>query len=220
MRDYSSQKIEIETIKPRTITVNLSNADVKRLAEKSGEGGLTISELLENFIGDLVDGTYSNGSDERMYAEQWYQRCWFAMFSDDTFLKFLLLWGDLDDYIDLMDELESNKKEMAEMTADAEEYSAEERDELQGYIKLIIIGANFWSENAKRNPMFLKKKSKILWHGNHSLTQYSTLKIHSKTLLASRGKMYPLVSFSHLLAVALGQRPLIPPPVPFCKTAK
>ena len=112
MRDYSSQKNEIETIKPRTITVNLSDADVKRLAEKSGEGGLTISELLENFIGDLVDGTYSNGSDERMYAEQWYQRCWFAMFSDDTFLKFLLLWGDLDDYIDLMDELESNKKEM------------------------------------------------------------------------------------------------------------
>lgn len=47
--------------------MNLSDADVRRLAEKSGEGGLTISELLENFIGDLVDGTYSNGSDERMY---------------------------------------------------------------------------------------------------------------------------------------------------------
>ena len=55
--------------------MNLSDADVRRLAEKSGEGGLAISELLENFIGDLVDGTYSNGSDERMYAEQWYQRC-------------------------------------------------------------------------------------------------------------------------------------------------
>ena len=55
MRDYSSQREEIETIKPRTITVNLSDADVRRLAEKSGEGGLTISELLENFIGDLVD---------------------------------------------------------------------------------------------------------------------------------------------------------------------
>lgn len=27
MRDYSSQKNEIETIKPRTITVNLSDAD-------------------------------------------------------------------------------------------------------------------------------------------------------------------------------------------------
>ena len=137
MKNWKSkviQREEIETIKPRTITVNLSDADVRRLAEKSGEGGLTISELLENFIGDLVDGTYSNGSDERMYAEQWYQRCWFAMFSGDTFLKFLLLWGDLDDYIDLMDELESNKKEMEEMTADAEEYSAEERNEIQEYI--------------------------------------------------------------------------------------
>lgn len=40
--------------------------------------------------------------------------------------------------------------------------------------------------------MFLKKKSKILWRENHSLTQYSTLKIHSKTLLASMGKLYPL----------------------------
>ena len=38
MRDYSSQREEIETIKPRTITVNLSDADVRRLAEKSGEG--------------------------------------------------------------------------------------------------------------------------------------------------------------------------------------
>ena len=43
MRDYNSRKNEIETIKPRTITINLSDADVKRLAEKSGEGGLTIS---------------------------------------------------------------------------------------------------------------------------------------------------------------------------------
>lgn len=154
MRDYSSQKIEIETI-----TVNLSDADVKRLAEKSGEGGLTISELLENFIGDLVDGTYSNGSDERMYAEQWYQRCWFAMFSDDTFLKFLLLWGDLDDYIDLMDELESNKKEMAEMTADAEEYSAEERDELQEYINELQKEIDyFWGKFLERNR---KKESYV-----------------------------------------------------------
>ena len=128
------QQTEIETINPRTYHLNLSDNDVKRLALKAGECNLNVSELLENFIGDLISGTYSNGSDERMYAEQWYQRCWFAMFSDDTFLKFLLLWGDLGAYMDLMDELESNKKEMAEMTADAEEYSSEERDELQEYI--------------------------------------------------------------------------------------
>ena len=209
MRDYSSQREEIETIKPRTITVNLSDADVRRLAEKSGEGGLMISELLENFIGDLVDGTYSNGSDERMYAEQWYQRCWFAMFSDDTFLKFLLLWGDLDDYIDLMDELESNKKEMAEMTADAEEYSSEERDELQEYINDLQEEKDYyWNKFLERkcqkesyvfekeiemgqiDIVLDKNKLKILWRGNRSLTHYLTPKIHRSTLLASRGKIY------------------------------
>ena len=152
MRDYNLRKNEIETIKPRTITINLSDADVKRLAEKSGEGGLTISELLENFIGDLVDGTYSNGSDERMYAEQWYQRCWFAMFSDDTFLKFLLLWGDLDDFIDLMNEMESSKKEMAEVTADAENCSDEERDELQEYINELQKEIDYyWGKFLERN---------------------------------------------------------------------
>lgn len=197
MRDYSLQREEIETIKPRTITVNLSDADVRRLAEKSGEGGLTISELLENFIGDLVDGTYSNGSDERMYAEQWYQRCWFAMFSDDTFLKFLLLWGDLDDYIDLMDEVESNKKEMAEMTVDAEEYSSEERDELQEYINDLekekdYYWNKFLERKRQKESYVFEKKSKILWRGNRSLTHYLTPKICRSTLLASRGKLYTL----------------------------
>ena len=49
---------------------------------------------------------------------------------------------------------------------------------------------NFWNENAKKNPMFLKKKLKILWRGNRSLTHYLTPKIHRSTLLASRGKIY------------------------------
>ncbi|MFR4039879.1 MAG: hypothetical protein ACLTZT_20655 [Butyricimonas faecalis] len=49
-----------------------------------------------------------NGSDERMYAEQWYQRCWFAVFR--MYISNFCCVGDFDDYIDLMDELESNKK--------------------------------------------------------------------------------------------------------------
>lgn len=58
------QKKEIETIRERKITVKLSDADCDRLARKCGEHGLTIGELIENFVGDLVGGTYSNGSDE------------------------------------------------------------------------------------------------------------------------------------------------------------
>lgn len=72
------QEKEISTIKSRTYKLNLSDADVIRLAEKALNYNMTASELLENFIGDLVCGTYSNGSDEREYISMWAERCWFA----------------------------------------------------------------------------------------------------------------------------------------------
>ena len=46
------QQKEIETIRERKITVKLSDADCDRLARKCGEHGLTIGELIENFVGD------------------------------------------------------------------------------------------------------------------------------------------------------------------------
>ena len=51
------QQEEIETIRSRTIEVKLSDADVKRISEKAAAHGLTVGELIENFIGDLVCGT-------------------------------------------------------------------------------------------------------------------------------------------------------------------
>lgn len=47
-----------------------------------------------------MGGTYSNGSDERMYAEQWFERCWFGMFPDFTFLKYLIEWGFIEDALE------------------------------------------------------------------------------------------------------------------------
>lgn len=87
MNYNQEQKKEIETIKERTIKLNLSDADCERIAEKAGKHGITVSTLLENFIGDLVDGTYSNGSDERYRAEQWFERCWFEIFLKKQLLK-------------------------------------------------------------------------------------------------------------------------------------
>ena len=103
---------EIGTIRPRTININLSDADVKRLCKKAGYSGLTVSELLQNFIGDLVDGTYSNGSDERMYANRWFDRCWFAMDTiyDDTFLKYLIEMGMVETVIDAWSEIKRYEK--------------------------------------------------------------------------------------------------------------
>ena len=87
------QQNEIKTIRKRVLELKLSDEDVKRISEKAGAVGLSVAELIENFIGDLVCGTYSNGSDERMYAEQWFERCGFGMFPENTFLRYLVEWG-------------------------------------------------------------------------------------------------------------------------------
>ena len=104
------QKEEIETIKDRQITLKLSDVDVKRLCEKSGAVGLTVSELLQNFIGDLVDGTYTNGSDERMLANQWFERCWFSIFPEYTFLRFLIDYNVVEDTIEEWNEINCFKE--------------------------------------------------------------------------------------------------------------
>lgn len=108
------QQEEIETIRSRTIEVKLSDADVKRISEKAAAHGLTVGELIENFIGDLVCGTYSNGSDERMYAEQWFERCWFGMFPDYTFLKYLIEQLGLDEVIEAWEDIENSQETIAD----------------------------------------------------------------------------------------------------------
>lgn len=102
----TEQQKEIKTIKSRTYSLNLSDADVKRIAKTAGAYGLAVSELLENFIGDLVAGTYSNGSDERMYAEQWAERCWFSLDPEKNLVQYLCSEAWEFDFSDLMDVLE------------------------------------------------------------------------------------------------------------------
>lgn len=122
------QQEEIETIRSRTIEVKLSDADVKRISEKAAAHGLTVGELIENFIGDLVCGTYSNGSDERMYAEQWFERCWFGMFPDLTFLRYLIEWGGLDEVIGAWENIKSIRRKYT----DQRRSTCKRRGERQG----------------------------------------------------------------------------------------
>lgn len=50
---YEDRKKEIETIKERTLVLKLSDADCDRILQKAASHGMTVSELLESFIGDL-----------------------------------------------------------------------------------------------------------------------------------------------------------------------
>lgn len=120
-----NQKAEIETIKPRTLTIDLSDADCERISDQAAQYGLTVGELLKNFIGDLVDGTYSNGSDERDYAEQYCRRCWFSWMNENL-LSHLHDYSNVEDFLRLIDEIEEGKKILADYEVNPEIYVEEE----------------------------------------------------------------------------------------------
>ena len=119
---YESQKKEIETIKDRTLILKLSDADCDRILQKAAGCGLTVSELLASFIGDLVDGTFTNGSDERYLAEDWFNRCGFERDDKRTLLWHLLEQNaDLENFIELYEENEEYKSHPEEFEEQREE---------------------------------------------------------------------------------------------------
>ena len=114
---------EAETMSRRVYQLNLSDEDVKRVAKVAGVYDMNVAELLENFIGDLVDGTYTNGSDERMYVRQWAERCWFSYDPDKSLVKYLCdgweyefsdLWDALERIEDAQEDIRSIEKDIAE----------------------------------------------------------------------------------------------------------
>lgn len=118
---------ENDTIRERQITVKMSDEDCKRLARKCGEHGLTVGQLIENFIGDLIGGSYTNGSDERDLADQWFNRCWFGTYPDDTLLRHLLCWGyDPEHYLDVLDNIEEAQETKKRALEQPEIYDPEE----------------------------------------------------------------------------------------------
>lgn len=126
---YEDQKKEIETIKERTLVLKLSDADCDRILQKATRHSMTVSELLESFIGDLVDGTFTNGSDERYLAEDWFNRCGFERDDKRTLLWHLLEQNaDLENFIELYEENEEYKSHPEEFEEQREEYEMEPGD--------------------------------------------------------------------------------------------
>ena len=68
-----------------------------------------------------MGGTYSNGSDERDYADQWFERCWFGMFPEPTLLKMCIrdrlnhllnLGYEPEHYLDMLENVETIKSDI------------------------------------------------------------------------------------------------------------
>lgn len=76
-------------LKERTITIRLTDQDNMKLLMKAGECDLSVADLIQSFVCDLVGSDYSMGSDERMYADKWFRRSNIAHFGNRSFLVYL-----------------------------------------------------------------------------------------------------------------------------------
>ena len=131
-----------DELQKRSVVLELSDKDCEGILSICGSHGITLSELLENFIHDLTGGSRSNGSDERELADQYISRCWFTIFAEDTMLKFLLLFygpGVAADFVDIYDSIEQAKKDLEAYEKDPQKFDEEEiqytKEDLENWLE-------------------------------------------------------------------------------------
>ena len=92
-----------EPLRQRNFAVELTDRDAAAFLEMCYRDGTTPAEVLAGFINDLVCGAHTRGSDERMYAQQYFERCCYDLCAPETFLRYLLDSGYLPDIVDCME---------------------------------------------------------------------------------------------------------------------
>lgn len=75
-------------VSERTVGIQMSDEDAEKLSALAAKHGMTAGELLSSFVGDLICGSQTNGSDEREFAELWLNRC-YGYWDDDSLLAHL-----------------------------------------------------------------------------------------------------------------------------------
>ena len=127
--------------KKRAFTLELTDEDTADFVRKCYQDGTTPAEVLEGFINDLIAGSRTRGSDERMYAEQYYERCGYGFFFSGeyrTFTQWLLSeYGDysLKEIIDSLDDVKTFEEEIAYLKEHPEECEEGELEDLETELK-------------------------------------------------------------------------------------
>lgn len=120
----------------RVITVSLSDEDCDKLFMKLGIRNATVGELVQNFIRDLVYSDYCNGSDECIFANQWFDRCWIS--HDYNLLRGFLNSNGIDPYDDLiwyMESIEHGESDLLDYEVNPGGFDPEDLDFLKEDIK-------------------------------------------------------------------------------------
>ena len=169
--------IEFELNKQRNITLKLPDDDVDVLCKKAGKYQLTVAQLIENFIADLIEGSKTNGSDERMYAQQWFDRCWFSTLSEKTFLSYLIGFARIDSVIEMWEELQDYKRQ-----DELDEYDKEEMEVLQEELEEMFEDYKEWYSEPADATLQEGMKKVVAWseereglmNGNKNIEQKKT----------------------------------------------
>lgn len=126
----------------RTVKLNLSDEDCDLLYELCGKHDLTISEILESFINDLIDGDYSNGSDERHYITSWFDRCFKE--TTETLLSYLVWQYDVREFLHLIDDIAKAERALEDYKTNTAQYD--------------LKGADFLEEEMQDNLRYWKEQ--------------------------------------------------------------
>lgn len=127
----------MDELKNKAVILQLTDKVTADFIERCYKDGTTPAEVLEGFINDLVHGLYTRGSDERMYAEQYYDRCGYGFFFSGeyrTFTQWLLCeYGEytLKEIIDSLDDTKTFEEEIAYLKEHPDECEEGEIEDLE-----------------------------------------------------------------------------------------
>lgn len=120
-----------EPLKPRQITLNLSDDDMRDFFVFAHSNGTTPAEILQGFICDLIDGTQTRGSDERDLAQQYFDRCTYPLIADSRFLTWGIRQEQIDEITDLMEAADYAAADLSYYTEHPDEAAPEYIKDLQ-----------------------------------------------------------------------------------------
>ena len=126
-------------IKQRQFILELSDKETKAFIDKCAKDGTTPAEVLEGFICDLTGAERTRGSDERMFAKQYYDRCGYGFFTGEycNFTQWLLNEYEeqsLKEIIDSLDDIKTFEEEIAYLKEHPEECEEGELEDLEAEI--------------------------------------------------------------------------------------
>lgn len=141
----------MEDLQKRKIELELTGADCLELTVIAGKANMTASELLQAFICDLIGNDRSSGSDEREFASGWYDRCGFAAWTENSFVRYLIETTLIDDFLQRSEIIQDREADIkggpgAEELAAAQEEISFQKEMLQE------IYADYAANTADQEP--------------------------------------------------------------------